>query len=263
VRVFNQKDWPNIPPKATSETPAELDWDMWSGPAPLTPYNANHHHYWNHYWNYSGGDIINDGVHQMDLARWLIGKKHPLTVYATGGRYAEKGDFETPDTQICVFEFDDLIMTFELTLYTPYMLKSDIEMRNQDIFPHWPQNATRIEIYGSKGLMIVGRHGDGWQVFHRPHERQPVVADEMHGPFPDDVHQQNFVDSIRSRQRPNADIEDGHLSTLLCQYANISYRLGGRKLSIDPATEQFVGDDEANGFLRRDYRGKWTVPTDV
>ncbi len=263
VKVINQKQWPNVAAAADAEIPAGLDWDMWNGPAPLPTYNTNYHHRWNHFWRYSGGDIINDGVHQMDLARWLIGKRYPQTVYSTGGRFAEKGVFETPDSQIAVFKYDDLVMTFELTLYTPYMLKSDPELRDSDMHPYWPQNATRIEIYGSQGLMYVGRHGGGWQVYDRPKSRQPVVKAESYGRFPDAVHQQNFVDSIRSRQRPNADIEEGHLSTLLCQYANISYRLGGRQLTIDPATERFVGDEEANQLLKRDYRGAWVVPETV
>jgi len=263
VRVINQKQWGNVAPVADGNPPAELDWDMWNGPAPEAKYNANYHRGWNHFWNYSGGDIINDGVHQMDLARWLIGQDYPNAVHATGGRYAEQGAFETPDTQVAVFQYDDLILSFELTLYTPYMLKSDPVLRQSDMFPHWMQNATRIELYGSQGLMLVGRHGGGWQVFHRPKARKPVVAQQQYGRFPDAVHQQNFIDAMRSRKPPNADIEQGHLSTLMCQYANISYRLGGRRLVVDRSTESFVADDQANQLLRRPYRHPWVVPEDV
>jgi hypothetical protein len=130
------------------------------------------------------------------------------------------------------------------------------------MFPYWPQNGERIEIYGSQGLMIVGRHGCGWQVFDRPKDRQPVVSEQQNGPFPDDEHFENFVQSIRSRQRPNADIEEGRLSTLLCQLANISYRLGGRKLTVDPHTET-LGDAEADALLKREYRAPWIVPEEV
>ena len=89
-------------------------------------------------------------------------------MFSTGGRYAEGGIYETPDSQVAVYQFDDLVMTFELTLYTPYMLKSDPELRESDMIPYWPQNATRIEIYGTLGLMFVGRHGGGWEVYDRP-----------------------------------------------------------------------------------------------
>jgi predicted dehydrogenase len=248
---------------ADGATPAGLNWDMWTGPAPEAAYNPNFHHGWNHFWRFSGGDIINDGVHQMDLARWLVGKDYPQSVYSTGGRYAEKGVFESPDTQVAVFQFDDLVFTFELTLYTPYMLKSDAALRDSDMFPYWPQNGERIEIYGSQGLMIVGRHGCGWQVYDRPKDRKPVVAQEQNGPFPDHEHFDNFVQSIRNRQRPNADIEEGHRSTLMCQLANISYRLGGKKLVIDADSETVVDDAEANAMLKREYRAPWVVPETV
>ena len=84
---------------------------------------------------------------------------------ATGGRWAEEGMYKTPDTQVAVYEFDDMVMTFEMTLNTPYMILADQELRDSDMFPHWPQNSSRIEIFGTKGLMILGRHGMGWQVF--------------------------------------------------------------------------------------------------
>jgi len=263
VRVINQKSWPNFPPVADSATPAGLNWDMWTGPAPESAYNENYHRRWNHFWRFSGGDIINDGVHQMDLARWLVGKAYPKSVYSTGGRFNEEGACETPDTQVAIFEFDDLVLNFELTLYTPYMIKSDAELRDSDMFPYWPQNAERIELYGSQGLMIIGRHGCGWQVFDRPKDRKPVVRRQCHGRFPDAPHIENFLLSIRNRQLPSADIEEGHRSTLMCQLANISYRLGGRKLILDPTTEKLIGDEEANRMLRREYRSPWVVPEQV
>jgi predicted dehydrogenase len=263
VKVFNQKEWPNAKAAEDRVPPTGLNWDMWTGPAPESKYNENYHHGWNNFWRFSGGDIINDGVHQMDLARWLVGKTYPQSVYSTGGRYAEEGVFESPDTQVAVYQFDNLVMIFELTLYTPYMIKSDAELRDSDMFPYWPQNAERIEIYGSQGLMIVGRHGCGWQVFDRPKDRKPVIAAQGNGPFPDNEHFENFVQSVRSRKLPNADIEEGHRSTLLCQLANISYRLGGRKLVVNAETETLVGDAEANQMLKREYRAPWVVPEKV
>lgn len=263
VRVINQKDWPNVAAAPDRPTPPKLNWDMWTGPAPASPYNENLHHQWNHFWRFSGGDIINDGVHQMDLARWVSGKDYPKSVYSTGGRYAEKGVHESPDTQVAVYQFDDMVLTFELTLYTPYMIKSDQVLRDSDMFPYWPQNAERIELYGSKGLMILGRHGCGWQVFDRPKDRKPVVAAHGNGPFPDEPHFDNFIACVKNRQRPNADIEEGHRSTLMCQLANISYRFGGRKLTVDSASETLKDDPEANKFLKREYRSPWVVPEKV
>ena len=91
----------------------------------------------------------------------------PKTVYSTGGRFGDANAAETPDTQQALFDFDNLLVSIEMTLFTPYILKSDGELRNNDIFPHWMQNSTRIEIYGTKAMMVVGRMGGGWQVFVR------------------------------------------------------------------------------------------------
>lgn len=262
VRVYNQKGWGNVPAVPDSEAAATLDYDMWTGPAPQAAYNTVEHGTWNHFWKFSGGDIINDGVHQMDLARWMIGKDYPKSVYAVGGRY-EPGALDTPDTQVATYDYGDLLLTFELTLNTPYMIKSDAELRDSDDFPHWPQNAERIEIYGTEGLMVLGRHGCGWQVFGRPHQRKPVIVASDNGPFPDREHKQDFCDAIREHRRPSADIEEGHKSTLLCQYANISYRLGGEKLVIDAATEKCIDNERANALLKREYRAPYVVPEQV
>ena len=262
-RIYNQKMWPNRDVVPDSDVPEGLNWDMWNGPAPLGPYNRNKHRYWNHLWAYSGGDIANDASHQIDLARWLCGVEHPKTAYSVGGRWASTGVAETPDTQIAVWEYPKMLMTFELTLYTPYMLKNDPILRQSDMFPHWQQNATRIELFGTKAMMVVGRHGGGWQVFVRPKNRKPVVKDQMYGRFPDPEHKENFIQCIRSRKRPNADVLQGHLSALLIHYANISYRLGGEKVVIDPKTEHLVDNAEAMKLFKRTYREPWVVPDGV
>jgi predicted dehydrogenase len=259
-RVYNQKYWGNLQAVPDSDPPPHLDWNMWNGPAPESRYNFNYWEHWNHLWQYSGGDIINDGIHQLDLARWLIGQDYPRSVYSVGGRFAEDGIYETPDTQVATYEFDDLLMTFELSLYTRYMRTTPFAFQESDRFPYWPQNACRIEIFGSEGLMYVGRHGGGWQVFGPTQDEKPVVLAEAHGRWSDKEHQQDFCDAIRTRRLPNADILEGHRSTLLAQYANISYRLGGQKLLVDPETETLKHNPKANALLRREYREPWVVP---
>jgi predicted dehydrogenase len=262
-RIYNQKSWGNMPWFDDSDPPTGLNWDIWNGPAPEHRYNRTLHSGWHHLWRYSGGDIANDASHQIDLARWLCGVEYPKSVYSVGGRWASEGAFETPDSQIAVYEFPEMVVTFELTLYTPYMLKTDQVIRDSDMFPYWPQNATRIELYGTEGVMYVGRHGGGWQVFVRPKDRQPVVKDQMYGRFPDPEHKENFIQCIKSRQLPNADIEKGHLSALLIHYANISYRLGGEKLIIDPETEQIKDNPKAMELFKRDYRAPYVIPDEV
>jgi predicted dehydrogenase len=262
-KVYNMRLWPNAQPQPDRSVPDGLDWDMWLGPAPARPYNAGVHNGWNHFWDLSGGDIINDGVHQLDLARWLIGRDYPRSVTCTGGRFDQPGVRETPDTQVAVFAFDGLTMTFDLTLYTPYMMKTDLSMRNSDRYPYWPQNGTRIEIYGSDGLMIAGRHGDGWQVFGSAKDERPVVSAEGNGNFPDPEHKQDFCDAIREGRQPSADIEEGHRSTLLCHLANISYRVGGETLHLDTSSETITNCDRARALWKREYRSPWIVPEQV
>lgn len=259
-RVFNQKGEPNFPLLPDGDPPAGFDWDMWNGPAPQHAYNPAFRKNWRHLWRYCGGDMTYDGIHQVDMARWLCGVDYPQSVYSSGNRYQRDGAAESPDTQIAVLDFADLTMTFELSLFTPYMLKADSGIRDGDLFPHWPQNTERIELYGTEGMMVVGRMGAGWQVFVRTKDRQPVVKDQMYGRFPDPDHQADFVECARTRATPHADVEQGHLSTLLVHYAMISYRLGGQRITIDPASETPLGNPDALALFRREYRSPWVVP---
>jgi predicted dehydrogenase len=266
-RIYNQKPpWGMTKKQPDSEAPSGFSWDIWNGPAPECPYNAGLHRTWHHLWRYSGGDIANDASHQIDLARWLLGVDYPKTVYSSGGRFASDPEqlvAETPDTQIALYDYDGLLVSFELTLFGNYMLKTDGVVRESDMFPLWPQNSTRIEIFGTEGLMVVGRHGGGWQVFVRPKSRQPVVKEQAYGRFPDPPHKENFVQCIRNRQRPNADVQEGHRSALMIHYANISYRLGGQKVAIDPETEHVVDNSDAMQLFRRSYRDPWVVPEQI
>ena len=264
-RVFNQKREMNSFRIRPEQVPEGFDWDKWLGPAADRPYSSIiHTRGWHELWDFSGGDLVNDGVHQIDLARWLIGKEFPRSAYATGGRYTDPdSDAESADTLVATYEFDDMIMTAEQTCYTDYMLKIDETVRMTDMFPFWMQCATRIELYGTKGLMMVARHGGGWQVFVRPQNRQPVVSAFEHGRFPDVEHRQNFLDCIKSRVLPNADIEAGHRSTLLVHYSNISYRLGGVKLEINQEDGTILNHSTATQYWKRKYRAPYVVPEEV
>ena len=263
VRVYNMKEWGNFQLAPATTVPEGFDWDRWLGPAPMRPFAPNYTSVWHHIWDFSSGDLINDGIHQLDLARMLIDKELPKSAYCVGGRFNSQGDAETPDTQMVTWEYDDLVMTFELTLYTPYMLKIDPEVRDNDMFPYWMQCATRIEVYGSEGLMQIGRHGGGWEVFIRTKDRKPVVTDSMHGRFPDPEHKENFLACVRNRELPNADIEIGHRSTLLAHYATISYRLGGQKLLINQQDETITDNPDAMKLFKREYRKPYEVPENV
>lgn len=265
-RVFNQKrEMNSFKIKTDESVPDGFGWDAWLGPAADRPYssticNGN----WHELWDFSSGDLLNDGVHQLDLARWLIGKEFPKSAYAVGGRFTDpNSDAETPDTLITTYEFDDMTMTAEQTLFTDYILKIDSTVRQTDMFPYWMQCATRIELFGTKGLMVVGRHGGGWQVFIRPKDRQPVVSASQFGRFPDVEHKRNFLECIRSRKLPAADIEIGYRSTLLVHYSTISYRLGGEKLLINQKDGTIMNNPASQKYWKREYRDPYVIPEEI
>jgi predicted dehydrogenase len=261
-KVFNLKSGGPFKLQSDQKCPDGVDYDRWLGPAPARPFNPSHFHGgWYYFWAYCGGDMGNDGSHQLDIARWLCGKDYPKAVHASGGKLVYPDDREVPDTQVATFEFDGLVMTFENTNWPPYMKKISQAVRDGDVFPYWPQTATRIELYGTKHLMLFGRHGGGWQVFTDDGQ----VVEQMSGRFPDVEHKENFIACVRNRQHPSADIEEGHRSAILSHLGNISLRLGGRKLYFDAKTESFTGGSdvdlkEANALLKREYRKPYVVP---
>ncbi len=257
-RVLEQTGQSNFAAVPDAAAPQGLDWNAWNGPAPEAAYNVNCQDNWHGFWRYSGGNAAVEGVHQLDLARWLCGLEYPKSVTTRGTRFNAPGANETPETMVTVFEFDHVLMTFELTLNTPYMTRITQAVRDGDVFPYWPQCGSRVEIYGSEGMMIVGPHGTGWQVFARPRHEQPTLVERGWGKPVDQEHQQNFVDSVRTRKRPNADVEEAHRSALLVHYANMSYRTGGQRLAVDAKTEA-VDSPEAMKLFRREYRRPWAI----
>ena len=230
--------------------PEGLDYDLWTGPAdfhkPGDPsvYNPNILHYnWHWVWNTGNGDLGNQGIHQMDLARWGIGKdEFPKTVQSAGGRYGYEDDGETANTQTVNFEYDDVLLQFEVR-----GLPSNDEMgiKIGDIF------------FGTEGILTITSYTD-WQTYFG-HKMEPGPKGSGGGD-----HYANFIEAVRTRDRSslNAEIEEGHLSSAFCHLGNIALRLG-RKLHIDPATESFVDDTEANAMLKRDYRAPFVVPDQV
>jgi len=253
VKVYNLKPGGPFHLGEAGTPPAGFDWDRWLGPAAARPYHRRiFEGGWQKYWDFCGGDMGNDGIHQLDLAMMLMGDVGmPKAVSCSGGRLAYKGDdAEVPDVQIVTFDFDEFVMTFELTGYPRYMRKTTGTIRRRDEFPYWTQNATRIELYGSELMMTIGRHGGGWQVTTSGGK----VVDQMYGRPPDLHHERNFLECIKNRKRPNADIEILHRSCALVHLGNIAYRVGNRKLWFDADRERFVADEQANALLKRQYR---------
>ena len=244
---------------ADQETPKWIDWDAWIGPRSYRPYFGNG---WYDYWDFSGGlALAGDASHVMDLARMVLGDPgHPKSVYGWGGNYAWGSERETPEFQSITYDFDDFTMTCESGNATNYMKKTPGEIRMSDSkFPDWKQNATRIEIYGTLGMMYLGRHGGGWQVLGFDGE---IIAQDG-GVFPDVPHQKNFIESLRTRKKPNGNIEQGQLSACLVHLGNIAYRTGKKQLYFDGENERFIGNDDANKLIETSYRKNYKMPGKV
>lgn len=265
ARVFLMQNSPPIRVADVQPVPESINYDLWCGPSPMLPYRPGRW-FWR-LWDFYVGYIMADMVHQIDLVRYLVGKKHPDTVCNAGGVYHFDDGREQPDTQFATLEFDKLTMLFEASLWSPYMHRI-VHLRDKTKFPDWPFSATKIEICGSKGFMCFGRHGGGWQVFEgdpRVRQSKAVVSMPATLKFGSiiDAHFEDFIDCIRTRKKPKADVEEVHYSMNLCHLANISYRVGNRKLAFDGESETFVNDTEADKYLKANYRKPWVVPETV
>lgn len=243
--------------KEDEPVPAGLDWDQWLGPAPLVPYNVSRHKGYNEFWAYSCGLPLADACHVIDLARMVLGDPdHPLSAYCAGGRVLYNDNRDIPDNQTITYDFEEFPMTVEASIYGEYMSKASPEIRYGNLFPNWPFNSDRMEIYGTEGMMYLGRHGAGWQVLGRGSE---VIAQE-YGYFPDEVHQQDFINCIRTRKVPNSDIEQGHKSATLVHLANLSYRTGKKQIYYDHINERITNSEEANVISEGSYRKGYEIP---
>jgi len=239
--------------------PEGFNWDMYCGPGRLLEYKSPHKRLLGQSWDFNAGPIFGDGVHQLDAVRWIIGKGFPKAVHHEGGIYAAADGSVFPDTENITYEYDDLLFTFHGSRVTPSMKKIDYAIRDLDVFPDWLSCGTKVMIYGDKSMMAFGRHGGGWQAWG-PDGR---VLSEAHGPEPTNELIDDFVECVKTGNRPICDIEEGHVSSAMCHLANISFRLGNRRLRFDAAQETFPDDADARALLRRKDRPPWVIPEEV
>ncbi len=244
--------------------PTDLQYDLWLGPAPKRPYNPKrslYHFRW--FWDYSGGQMTNLGAHEVDVVQWAMQVKGPTAVSSSGGRFALEDNGETPDTQDALFEYPGFTAVFS-------MREASAGNRGEGI----------LEFFGTKGSMAIDREGFAVtpdmkidpmnaipQFAGHPSggpQRSAAKAEPWVEPFKMagssaeqlNLHVRNFLDSVKSRRMPIADVEQGHQVTTACHLANISLRTG-RKIRWNPETEEIVGDAEAAKWLERPYRQPW------
>jgi len=224
--------------------PEGADYDMWLGPAPQRPFNPNRFHYnWRFFWDYGNSELGNQGVHMLDVALWGIQKMRraekclPTRVSGQGGIYWLDDAKEVPDTQVVTYDFGEFMLVWELRSFSSGNAIEGTE--------------AGTAFYGTEGTLTVD--GSGWRVQSIKGEPGPSAG---RAPF---QHERDFLDCVKSRQKPNADIEVGRLSTTLCHLGNIAHHLK-RDVRFDPATETFPGDGEANALLTKSYRASYPLP---
>ncbi|MCW5963114.1 MAG: Gfo/Idh/MocA family oxidoreductase [Bryobacterales bacterium] len=270
--------------KPDTPVPAGVDWDMFCGPAPLRPFNELRFRYnWHWFWDTGNGDLGNQGVHEVGVARWGLGDPSwPVSVYAHGGKFAYDDDQETPNTLLATYDFGGRQLVAEVRgLLTgaegfPVRRRGGAPAEGAVAPSAASGSAPRVEsqgphvnvmvgnlFYGTEGWAAMG--DEGFQAFKG--ESNELVMEErpQRGPGNDTtgLHMQNFLEAVRSRKSESLtdEIGNAHLSAALCHLANISYRVG-RKLTLAPGTAgmpKFVNDPEAEKLLTRDYRKPYVL----
>ncbi len=219
-----------------ASVPSWLDFQLWQGPAPEKPFVDNLVHYnWHWRWHWGNGELGNNGIHALDVARWGMGVDYPTRVVSGGGRYRYQDDQETPDTHNAIFEFGDRSISWEGLSWSPL----------------GPENSMfGISFHGDKGSLVIT--GSGYKTL----DLHNKVLDTKSGAGGDATHLANFLQCIRTAERPNSDIEGAHKSTVMCHLGNISQRVG-RALKIDSKNGHILDDKPAQELWGRQYRQGW------
>lgn len=215
--------------------PENLDYSLWQGPAPERPYKDNLVHYnWHWHWHWGNGELGNNGIHALDLARWGLGVDYPRVVSYTGGRYHFDDDQETPDTAVASYDFGMKGAMWD----------------GSSCHPRRHERPPFVAFYGENGSLEI-RRAD-YKIF----DLQGKVTEENSGEGGEKGHIENFFNCIREEKRPNSDIGGGHISTLLCHLGNIAY-ITGRTLKINPSNGEILNSAEAMSYWKREYRPGW------
>jgi predicted dehydrogenase len=272
VRVWNYLNMSpdGIGRAADSASPTGLDWDFYLGPAPAVPFNKNRFlvtYRW--FWDYAGGMATDYGTHRLDTVHQIMGVEAPWSAVAAGGRYELKDGAETPDVLQITYEYPGFVLSYEASMMNNHGCggrtpgKKYYLIRTADDRPHG------IAFYGTKGTLFVDRVG--FEVYPEPRgESGPGAVTsaptggfrtervEVSGADATSLHLKNFIECLRSRQRPLAEVETGHRSSTVPHLGNIAFRTG-HKISWDAQREEIVGDANAAALLDRTARKPWDL----
>jgi predicted dehydrogenase len=264
VRVWNYANMtPNgIGRKGVQDPPADLDWDMYLGPSPKVPFNPNRFlSTYRYFFDYSGGYITDFGNHRLDTMQQIMGVTAPRAISASGGRFVLQDDGDVPDFLSVTYEYDGFVATYEGSNVNGHGMGGRTPgHRYYNSRGEWDQ-PNGIAFYGTEGTIFAERIG--WEIFPEPETprrkpQRPVKRFWENVEEPTRAHAANFVECVRSRKPPNADIEIGHRSTSVALLGNIAYKTG-RKLRWDAAKEDFAGAPDASALLGRALRKPWDL----
>ncbi|TKG97434.1 Gfo/Idh/MocA family oxidoreductase [Puteibacter caeruleilacunae] len=243
-----------------SPVPEGLDYDLWTGPAPMRPFSKDWVHYkWHWQWPYGNGDVGNQGIHETDMCMWGLGVGLPTKITSMGGKFLWNDAKEVPEVLTSIYNYpeEDKIIQFEVR---PWCTNTEDGVSVGNIF------------YGEKGILVVDGYdkyrtyfGKGRKPGKANSDSKAKAATEMdRGAGGTDGHFQNFIEAVRKRDKTilNAPVETAHMSSALAHLGNISYQLG-RQLDFDPNSEKFINDPEADKMLTRNYRAPYVVPENV
>ena len=248
VKTWAYQGWMKPVPILPDEpVPDGVDYNMWLGPAPNRPFNRNRYHFnFRWFWDYAGGLMTDWGVHIIDIALYGMQVDAPVSVMATGGKFAYPDDAsETPDTLQAVFEYEDFTMLWE-------------QATGIDLGPY--QRTHGVAFIGNNGTLVVDR--GGWEVLSEQADGKPkleIPPTESRDGSDLDRHTVNFLDCIRNSKAPNANITVGGTAALNAHMGNIAFKTG-RKVYWDNKEKQFIDDDEANQLLKPEYRQPFEYP---
>ena len=256
VRTWVYLDWKGeTPVRADSVPPEGVDYDMWLGPAPKRPFNENRFHFsFRWYWDYSGGLMTDWGAHMIDIANWAMGIKAPTSAVSIGGKFGYPDDgAETPDTQQALWQYPNFSMIWEHALGVG---------RGPEAREHG------VQFHGNDGVLVIDR--SGWEVYPETDQldfkkfktfkstgmpRQQPWAKQLNYHR---THVENFLECMRSREKPRSDVEIGHDSMIACHLGNLAFRLG-RRVDWDVDNERPINDPDADKLFRREYRKPWKL----
>lgn len=237
ARTWYNNRRPSIGVGKPTPVPEWLDWRLWQGPAPDRPFKDNIVHYnWHWHWHWGNGELGNNGVHAIDVARWGLDVTYPTRVTVGGGKYRHEDDQETPDTVMATYDFPGKkTITWEGLSWSP-------------LGPH--DSGFGMTFHGTNGSIVI--RGAGYVVYDMKGKEVATGT----GAAGDRDHFDDFLDAVRTGRRPNADIEIAHQSTLLCHLGNIAYRTNS-VLNTDPSNGHIQRNSDAEALWGREYAPGW------